>query len=224
MNFVHHEGLNIPSAERIDTPEGRRYVSPRTGEKYISVTTLLNSGDKSWLKKWEKRVGKEEADRITRVASSRGTGLHTICERYLNNEEQPTLGVTDYNSISYFNIIKKELDKNVGLIYAIEQPLFSDTLKLAGTPDLICEWKGKPAIIDFKNSMKLKKKEWITNYFVQTTAYSIMFEELTGIPCKDLVIIIGTEGEPLPQIWNEKRANWYPNLAEFLNNYKKSLE
>jgi hypothetical protein len=216
--FIHHEGFNIPQAEQLNLPEGRRYVSPTTGEKYISVTTLLDSGDKTWLENWRKFVGEKEADRIVRCSSQRGQEMHDMCERYLNNDPNPEKGIIDYNAKSFFKKIKVQLDKHVDLVYGTELVLYSDKLKLAGTTDLACVWAGRNVIGDFKNARKVRKKENIDDYFLQTTAYSMMFEEHTGIKCEDLLILMGVEGEDKLSIFYEKRSNWEDKLMQLIEN------
>ena len=133
-----------------------------------------------------KRVGNEEADRITKRATSRGTDMHTLVEHHLKNE-----GLPDVQPISNFLFkISKEKLNLINNIYALEGSLYSKQLGVAGTVDCIAEYDGELAIIDFKTSAKPKPREWIDHYFVQCMAYGCMLYELTGISVKKLVIIM----------------------------------
>jgi genome maintenance exonuclease 1 len=89
--------------------------------------------------------------------------------------------------------IKPIIDDNVGKVYAQEQALYSDKLRIAGRVDLIAEWNGKLSVIDFKTSTKQKSEEDIQNYFMQCTAYALMFAERTGMWIDDIVVLIATE-------------------------------
>ena len=123
--------------------------------------------------------------------------------------------------------IRPYLDTHIGDIYGIEQPLFSDRLKIAGRCDCIGMWDGVLSIIDWKTSSRLKDKNHIENYFMQATAYSEMFEERTSMPIEQLVIAIAVEGETLPQIFIEKIFESHVDWMELINNddnYKNILQ
>ena len=119
--------------------------------------------------------------------------------------------------------LKPEIDKNIGKIYAIEQPLYSDELQVAGRVDLIAEWNGKLSIIDYKTSSKFKDENDIQNYFMQCTAYAIMFEERTGIPIDDIVIAVSVESENTPQIFCRKKKDYIEQLKYFVRLNLESL-
>ena len=91
---------------------------------------------------------------------------------------------------------------------------------MAGRVDCIAEWNGKLSVIDFKTSRKEKRKEWIESYFMQCTAYAIMFEEMTGIPVPQIVVAISVEGYE-PQIYVEKRDNYAKQLLELRLEYER---
>jgi len=113
----------------------------------------------------------------------------------------------------------KTLEENVDEVWGQELALYSDHLNMAGRVDLVGVWNGVPSIIDYKTSRKLKKKEYITGYFLQCTAYAIMIEERTGVPIPQIVIAIaGDEGE---QIFIEKRNNWIKPLREAIAEYNR---
>ena len=144
---------------------------------------------------WRNRVGEEEANKISKRASTRGNKCHKLCELYLSNESISKYS-DDPLSMGLFYQIKPYLD-SINNIHALEESMSSSLLKMAGRVDCIAEYKGELAIIDFKTSTKYKREEWIHDYFAQETAYAIMFQELTGLIPKKLVTIIACEtGEP----------------------------
>ena len=196
---------------------GRRlYLTPEG--KFPSITTVLGVLSRKGIMEWRRRVGAKEANRISTQAARRGTNVHSMCEDYLNNELDEKKFLPHERAM--FNGIKKELDKNIGLVYSQESPLYSSYLGVAGRVDCVAEHDGRLSIIDFKTAGKLKKKEYIHGYFQQAAAYAIMWEERTGIPVDKLVIIIGVENEDEPQVFIEKRDNWVGDLINTINIYK----
>lgn len=209
--FIHHD---FGKLERIDSPEGRLYKTP-SGKAYPSVTTVTGLHSKQSIMEWRKKVGEEAANAISTRAANRGTRIHSLCESYLRGE----ICEADIFDQEVFSSLKPQLDL-IDNIHALETPLFSHHLEVAGTVDCIAEYKGKLAIIDFKTSSKLKNRDWIHGYFMQTSAYAVMFEELTGIPIGRLVIIIGVDNEE-PQIFEEKRDTWIGGFKELRLQYKQ---
>ena len=185
---------------------GRRYYVLPDGSHVPSVTTILSATSHIHLDAWRARVGHAEADKITTQAKNRGTAIHNLAERYLFNEEDYDSGAMPVNKAD-FQTLRKVIDENIDNISAIEHPLWSTRLKTAGRTDLIAEWQGRPAIIDFKTSRKLKKLEWIENYFIQATCYSLMLQERINMSCPDLVIIVAVDHEE-PQIFHVKRKDY----------------
>ena len=215
-----HANINLGYDDIVanTTKSGRSYACPN-GKSYPSVTTVLSILSEEAIQKWRARVGEEEANRVSYRASSRGTSVHEIIEKYLDND--PNFQ-KDYmpNIIDNFKAIQNILDNRVGKIYAQEAPLYSDHLGLAGRVDCIGEFDGEISIIDFKTSKKIKKKEWITNYFIQESAYAIMWEERTKMPIVNLVTIISVDNEE-PQVFKEHRDNWTSKLLETIEEYRK---
>ena len=190
----------MATAESLATTEtinGKRYYNIGEGKKYPSVTTILGAmTDKSGIDKWRKRIGEEKADQITRAATSRGNKVHKLAELYLRNElfSQSTLfDEPKTNNYKMFEVLSSVLDNKVGVVRAIEAPLYSDVLRVGGRVDLVAEWDNELAVIDFKTSSKPKKEHWIDNYFMQSSAYAFMFEELTKISINKIVIAIALE-------------------------------
>jgi len=217
--FIHEQiDLGYEDLEAKTTSSGRKYQTP-TGKQYPSVTTVLSILSEEAIQKWRARVGAEEANKISHRAATRGTAVHEIIEKYLDNDPQFKEGYMP-NIISDFMDVKQILDERVGTIYAQECPLYSDYLKIAGRVDCVAEFDGKPSIIDFKTSRKTKKKSWIENYFIQGSAYAIMWEERTGMPITQLVTIISVDNED-SQVFIEHRDNWDAKLLETIDEYKK---
>jgi len=210
--LFNHRLVDRVSLPRVDVNGKRHYVLP-DGTKLRSVTTVLSEkSDKTHLIKWREKVGEAEATRITTMAARRGTALHTLAENYvLNNDDY--LGGSSPFTIDAFQGIKKYLDNHVDNIYGIELPLFSKALQAAGTADLIAEFDGVPTIIDFKTSRKTKKEEWIQNYFIQATTYSLMFQAMYKIDVQQIAIFITVEDEA-PQLFLRNRGTYVSQTLE----------
>lgn len=216
--FVHDFVGGVEEIEAV-YEDGKRFYLLPNGDKVPSVTTVLSSLNKETLDRWRANVGEEEATRIQKQATTRGTAVHELCERYL-------LNVEDYKHksspihIDTFNQIKPILDKNVGTVYGIELPLYSYKLKTAGRTDCIAEWNGTPAIIDFKTSKKPKKREWIENYFLQATCYSLMCWERINIRVPEFAIIIAVDHEE-PQVFHEKVETYLEKTVKLFRNFNR---
>ena len=159
------------------------------------------------------------ANEVSRKASNRGTKVHKICEDYINNEINDfkmQLMMPDLKEL--FFKIKPIIDDNVGQVYAQEQALYSDKYRIAGRVDLIAEWNGKLSVIDFKTSTKQKDEEYIQNYFMQCTAYAMMFSERTGMWIDDIVVLIATE-EGSAQVFERQIHDYRQPLIEYIDKY-----
>jgi hypothetical protein len=210
--------------EQLPTKEGgdigRFYVTP-DGIELPSMTTVLKIVSEQSIMEWRKRVGEEEANRVSTKASRRGTAVHYMCEDYINNSKEVFKGKNPVD-VETFMSIKPAIDENIDNVYIQEAPLYSRFLQIAGRVDCIADWNDKLSIIDFKTSKKPKKKEWIESYFMQTAGYAIMFEELTGIPITQLVVLIAVDDND-PQVFIEHRDNYADKLidvrSQFRNKY-----
>lgn len=220
--FIHKREIVIPDyqLEQVNLGEGNR-IYKRGDKSYKSVTTFLKQFDDGGLDVWRARVGEEKANRIAKAASARGTGLHSIAERFLLNDPDYMQASDNYTSINLFRQLQPTLEDNITGIYGTETRLYSDILGLAGTADLICDWCGRPSIGDFKTSIKPKKIEWIDKYFLQCAAYSVMVEELLGLQCKQLVVMIAIEQDPEPQLFIENRIDWVKKLVNLVKTTRK---
>ena len=217
MAFKHLNIHSFPILKATTTQQGRRYLVD--GMMWPSVTTVIGHSKKKSIIEWRNRVGEEEANAISKRASTRGNKCHKLCELYLENKS-----ISKYKddplSMGLFYQIKPYLD-SIDNIHALEAPLCSSLLKMAGRVDCIAEYNGELAIIDFKTSTKYKREEWIHDYFAQETAYAIMFQELTGLIPKKLVTIIACEtGEP--QIFEIYDIFKYARkLKEYIDAYRR---
>jgi ATP-dependent exoDNAse (exonuclease V) beta subunit len=219
MTFEH---IKLPELdfdlEAVTTESGRTYKTPN-GDSYPSITTVLSSYNKKAIYEWRQRVGEEEANKISTKASNRGTKLHLICEDYLLNKISSLRMQTMMpDTKELFLKLKPYIDSSIGTVYAIEQPLYSTTLKIAGRVDCIAEWEGELAVIDFKTSTKEKWEDGILNYFMQCSAYAEMFGEITGKPINKLVVAIAVE-EGKAQIFVRDKKPYLPQLKQYIAKY-----
>ena len=166
---------------------GQRFYSTPEGH-YPSVTTVTGWEKRQFFAKWRAENPKE-----SRRVLDRGNKLHNLIEDYINNRvDDKTTGGLNPFILDLFILLKPELDK-IDNVYAQEVPLWSSTLELAGRVDCVGEYDGKLSIIDFKGSTRIKRKEDIQNYFMQATAYAIMWQEMTGQKIDNIAILIATE-------------------------------
>lgn len=209
--------LTLPDLVSQTNKDGKRiYVTP-DGDRFPSVTTVVGMHNKQIIKEWRDRVGHEAANKISAQASGRGRGMHTLCERYLMNEKTIGKGVMP-DALEMFRSIQPYLNK-INNIHYLEQALWSKQLQLAGRVDCIAEYEGVLSIIDFKTSRRIKTLEQIEDYFWQTTAYALMYEELVGQPIDNLVIIMAVEHEK-PLIFQQKTENHIEGLVKVIHDYR----
>jgi genome maintenance exonuclease 1 len=181
--------LKLPELKRESIDGVRYYTIDGKNKKLVSITSVISHYKKDFFDKWRKRVGVEEANRITKRATSRGTDTHTLIENYLLNQELPEVQPI---SDMLFKIAKPTIDR-INNIHCLESSLYSEILGVAGSVDTIAEFDGELAVIDYKTSAKPKPEEWIEGYFVQTMFYGMALYEMTGIQIKKLVIIMTCE-------------------------------
>lgn len=190
MTIFNHVNLDLPKLERELIDNVRYYKLPSGDKKLVSITSVISHYKKDFFLKWRKRIGEEKAERITSRSTKRGTGMHTLIENYLYNEENlpevpPLSKYLFYTAKPYLNRINN--------IHGLETSMYSEYLGIAGTCDCIAEFDGELSIIDFKSSAQPKPVEWVESYFVQCAAYAAMLHELTGISVKKFVIIMSCE-------------------------------
>ena len=216
MDFKHLNIHNFPNLKAKTTEQGRRYFVE--GNAYPSVTTVIGEKKKKSILEWRRKVGEDEANAISKRATTRGNKCHKLAEDYLSNKPLDRYR-DDVLSLGLFHQIRPYIDK-INNIHALEESLYSHTLKLAGRVDCIAEYDNELAIIDFKTSTKFKREEWIQDYFSQETAYAIMFQELTGLMPKKLVTIIACE-TGTPQVFEiYDKFKYARKLKEYIDTYK----
>jgi len=213
MKKFNHKFILLENELKEVSQNGSRfYETP--GGIFPSVTTVVGWEKQLFFSEWRKK-NPEESKRVT----ARGTKFHSIIESYIKNEEM------DFDAFSsnhkfLFNILKPELDK-IDNITAIETPLWSKTLGLAGRTDCIAEYDGKLSIIDFKASTKEKRKQDIENYFLQASAYALMFQERTNIIVDNFAILIACE-DGIKQVFEGKPINYVKKLKEAILKYRNN--
>ena len=215
--MFNHVELNLPSLER-EMIDGVRYYKVGDSDelqKFVSITSVISHFNKEKFSAWRKKVGNEEADKITRKATSRGPDLHTLVEDYLHNRN-----LSDVQPISehLFKIAKPDLNR-INNIYALEGSLYSQYLGVAGTVDCIAEFDGELSIIDFKTSKQPKPREWIDGYFVQCCAYACMLHELTGLSVKKFVIIMTCENGEVEIYEEYDKAKYIRLLTQYIKKF-----
>jgi genome maintenance exonuclease 1 len=219
QTFKHRDDIVLKDLKTKNINGKRHYITP--GGNYPSVTSVTSLLSAEGIKAWRARVGEKKAQQIITESSTRGTSVHKLCENYVNNIEVPD------DSGDVFKQIRGELDKHLGTIYAVEAPLYSDKLKVAGRVDLIAEWKGKLSIIDFKTANKPKKEEWIEGYFMQESAYAYMFAERMDwkeeFYPKDIVTIIGVDGKDTAQLVEKKSKDYLGRFKELRDQYEANV-
>ena len=213
-----HVDLNLPKLTR-ETIDGVRYYSVPDEEellRLVSITSVTSHFNKEIFVNWRKKVGNEEADRITKAATTRGTDMHTLTEHYLKNDQ--VLPEVPPISDFLFKISKGELNK-IDNIHSLEGALYSKQLGIAGTVDCIAEYDGELSIIDFKTSKKPKPRDWIEHYFVQAMAYGCMLYELKNISIKKLVIIMACENGECVVYEEYNKAKYIKLLDKYIRKF-----
>jgi len=219
MEFIHEKiDMGYVDLDRRDCEDGRRYVT-LDGNAYPSVTTILSILSEESIAKWRDKVGEEEANKVSLRATTRGTAVHAIIEKYMNNDPNYAEGYLPHVVQSLENL-KPLLNKHVTKVYAQEVPLYSDHLQMAGTCDAVVEWDGVPTIVDWKTSRRPKKKANIGNYFMQLAAYAVMWEERTGMPIQQTRIVMDVD-DFHPVMYKETRDAWIDKMIETRDEYNR---
>ncbi len=174
--------------------------------------------DKTHLEQWRNNIGHEKAKNYTRQATDRGSMLHALYEDYINNRLKES---REYNPLVWamFSGARKHIDKHMNKVYNVEFCLYSDKLRTAGRCDNLCQWDGVDSILDWKSSGKPKKKEWITNYFLQEALYAYMVHERTGMKVKQIITFISNEESNEPQIFVEKTSDYIYDAVKLVKDY-----
>ena len=205
-----HIDIKLPKLKRTIIDGTRYYFVPDddTFLKLVSITSVTSHFNKEKFIGWRKKVGEEEANKITKKATNRGTDTHSLIESYLLNDTLPSVQpISKY----LFKIAKATLNR-INNIHCLESSLYSKILGVAGTVDTIAEYDEELSEIDYKTSKEPKPIEWIEAYFVQAMFYGMAFYEMTGIMIKKLVIIMTCEnGECV--VYEERDLKKYMKLV-----------
>ena len=215
--MCNHVPVEIGKLVQVNAKGGRYYETP-SGAKYPSVTSVTRLHNLESIQAWKDKVGEEEAGKISRRALARGNKIHSLAEKYLLNEGD----MSDDFSKADFGQMIPYLNK-INNIHCLETQLYSDHLQTAGTVDCIGEYEGKLTVIDFKTSAKLKKREWVKDYFMQCSAYAVMYEERTGTPIERLLLIINVEDEGV-QLIDGKRDDYIQDFLDLRETFRKLKE
>jgi genome maintenance exonuclease 1 len=216
------------------TLEGKRHYCLPDGSKVPSVTTILDKTksqeSREALQKWRDAIGHDRAQKITTEAANRGTRMHSYLESYIIQDDMKPLPSNPYAHPSWFMAAQVILEGlcNVTECWGVEVPVYYSGL-YAGTTDLVGCWKGRPAIMDFKQSNKVKKREYIEDYFLQLAAYAQAHNDTHGTTIDQGVILMCVQPKELPDGGYEtpKYLEFEVNSAEFehwTNEWNKRVE
>lgn len=218
---------NYPQLKRLQTRQGRKYTSDGTEATAVpSVTTILDkTSDKTALIEWRKRKGDAEADRISRESAGLGTKVHNALEKYALGQEWDTFGNNVISKLARamtHSMINTGFQK-VDELWGVEVGVIAEGV-YAGTADAIGIHQGRQAIIDFKTSKKLKKREWIEDYFLQGSAYILAHDEMFGTNIERIAILmVDREAKFAEYIVEGHELDHYKNMwaQRVLEYYKK---
>ena len=224
--LINHK-YKYPILERVDLDTGRYYLD--SNQKPVpSVTTVLSATSKSkdGLIQWKNRVGEEEADRIVKQSTDIGTAVHEAIENYLNGNPWDTFKET-HDQLLAKKISKKFVSdglQGITEIWGLEVGLILDNL-YAGTADCVGTYNNIPTLIDFKTAKKIKKREWIEDYFLQGCAYANAHNVMFDTRIEQIVILMVDRDEIFqefivrPTEFNFLTRKWKNRLLEFDKKY-----
>ena len=223
MNNGAYTGPPFPELE-VHNIKGLRFYETPTGEKYPSITTVLGKqpGKQKGLQEWRERVGVAQAQIISGKAARRGSVFHNIVENYLQDEDISDFKQQNFMAWCMFGEMKSHLDEKINQVVLQEQTMFSSKFKVAGRCDLIGVYKDKLSVVDFKTTTTTKKEEWIGDYFIQCAAYASMYEEHTGEPVEDVVIMMVAEDGEV-QLFEKKTADYLPQLEVLMDDFYETV-
>ena len=201
-----------------NTIDGVRYYTLPSGKKAPSITSITSFYNRQIFKNWREKVGEEQANKITKVATDRGTKFHDLVEKYLLNEDINSLkNVLPTTKARW--IAARDALNNIDNIHALEKPLYSEYFGIAGRVDCIAEYEGELAVIDFKTSKKIKPEKWLENYFVQETAYACMYYEMTGISVKKIVTLMVADNGNVKVYEKRNKGEYIKLLTKYIKEF-----
>src|SRR6056300_1221685 len=216
FNFIDLNKSLLPKTKGMKV-DGFRFYNI-DGKNYPSVTTVLGILKKDGLQKWRDSIGEKVAQWEMGRAARRGKATHTLVEQYLKNE---TPSIRDVLPLGLFKLLRPYVDQ-VDNIHLLEAIMYSKKLTIAGQVDCIAEYNGKLSVIDFKTANKQREESWIDNYFMQTTAYAHMYEELFGTPIEQIVILIASE-DGTSQAFIKEKKEYVEKLGKTIQEFYKYM-
>tara|TARA_B000000437_G_scaffold173580_1_gene129549 strand:+ start:50 stop:763 length:714 start_codon:yes stop_codon:yes gene_type:complete len=227
MKYYTHKPVELKKLTT-QTVNFKRFYETPDGKLYPSITTVLSTRNKKGLFEWRKKVGDEIANYVARTSANRGTAVHHMCEDYLNNfpvdwPDKWKEHEKKFLPYCLFKQLKKSVLEKIDNIRSQECALFSHKYRVAGRVDCIAEYDGELSIIDFKTSTKERTDEYNENYYIQAAAYAEMFEEQTGTPIEQIVILVVTE-DGVVQEFVKNKYDYIPLLVESIDNFTKDWE
>ena len=189
------------------------------GKNYPSVTSILNIRKSDGLKAWRANIGEDVANFEMRRAAKRGKSTHTLVENYINGDTPEERSVLP---LGLFRLMKPYLD-NIDNVHLVEAIMYSKELTLAGQTDCIAEYRGKLSVIDFKTANKERQEGWIDNYFLQCTAYAIMYEEIFKKPIEQIVILLAGEDGSVA-CYKKDKKDYEESLGKAIKDFYKYYE
>ena len=187
-----NQKYDYPALRRETQKNGKRQYVGESGKPVPSVTTVLSDTvDKTALLNWRKRVGEEEANRVSRESAGLGTKVHNAIEKYILQEEYEIKG-NNFISVMAESMTNEMINNGLSKVdelWGVEVGLIAEGL-YAGTSDAIGIYEGEDAIIDFKTSKKIKPRKWIEDYFMQGCAYALAHNEMMGTEIRKVVILM----------------------------------
>ena len=217
FNFIDLDKSNLPvtKGKKID---GFRFYDI-DAKAYPSITTVLGIQKKAQLQEWRDKIGENVANWEMGRAARRGKATHLLIEQYIKGLTPSERGVLP---LGLFRLIKPYVDQ-IDNIHCLETIMYSKKLTIAGQVDCIAEYNGKLSVIDFKTANKERQESWIENYFMQTSAYAQMYEELFGKEIEQIVILLASEDGSVQSFIKEKKDYMDP-LKKSINDFYKYYE
>ena len=217
FNFIDLDKSKLPvtKGKKVD---GFRFYDIE-GKAYPSITTVLGIQKKAQLQDWRDKIGEKVANWEMGRAARRGKATHLLIEQYIKGLTPSERGVLP---LGLFRLIKPYVDQ-IDNIHCLETIMYSKKLTIAGQVDCIAEYNGKLSVIDFKTANKERQESWIENYFMQTSAYAQMYEELFGKEIEQIVILLASEDGSVQSFIKEKKDYMDP-LKKSINDFYKYYE
>jgi len=214
FNFIDLDKSKLPvtKGKKID---GFRFYDI-DGKAYPSITTVLGIQKKEQLQDWRNKIGEDVANWEMGRAARRGKATHTLIEQYLKGLTPSERSVLP---LGLFRLIKPYIDQ-IDNIHCLETIMYSKKLTIAGQVDCIAEYNGKLSVIDFKTANKERQESWIENYFMQTTAYAQMYEEIFGKKIEQIVILLASEDGSTQSFIKETKDYMTPLMKSIDDFYK----